>query len=178
MTPGQPLTCQRCGRRPATVHFTAVSGNEKTDRYLCEECAREEGAYHLMLGPQFTVHNVLGGLIGQVPATLPPTAGTPCPHCGHTYQRFAETGRLGCDRCYETFRDPLEPLVRRIQGATQHRGKVPRRSGERLRQAQQLEDLRRQLQELVAKEAFEEAARVRDQIRQIEELAKGGSGDG
>ncbi|MCL5065351.1 MAG: UvrB/UvrC motif-containing protein [Firmicutes bacterium] len=172
MSPGNPvpLSCQRCQRRPASVHFTRVVNGEKSERYLCEECAREEGAYHFMLDPQLTVHNVLGGLIGQVPESSHQGTSSQvvCPHCGYTYQRFAETGRLGCDRCYETFRPQLDPLVRRIQGAVTHHGKIPGRAGARLKVRQQVEHLRDQLHQAVDAEAFEEAAKLRDEIRRLE----------
>lgn len=166
-----PLSCQRCQRRPASVHLHTVVNGEKSERYLCEECAREEGAYHFMLAPPFTVHNVLGGLIGQVPESMQTGAKETahCPHCGHTYQRFAETGRLGCDRCYQTFRPQLDPLVRRLQGAVHHRGKIPARAGARLKLQQQVNQLRERLRQAVADEAFEDAATLRDHIRQLED---------
>lgn len=172
MSPGSqpPLSCQRCQRRPASVLVTSVVNGEKSNRYLCEECAREEGAYHLMLDPQFSVHNVLGGLIGQVPKTAPmgDTKEMVCPHCGHSYQRFAETGRLGCDRCYDCFGAQLDPLIRRLHGASDHHGKIPARAGSRLKRRKEVEHLREQLQEAIAKEAFEDAAALRDQIRRLE----------
>ncbi len=164
-----PLACQRCQRRPASVHFTRIVNGEKSDRYLCEECAREEGAFHFMLDPQLTVHNVLGGLIGQVPETLKLATQVACPRCGYTYQQFAETSRLGCDACYQAFRPQLEPLVRRVQGATSHRGKIPVRAGGKLRQQQALHELRERLRQAIAAEAFEEAAELRDTIRALEE---------
>ena len=168
-----PLSCQRCQQRPASVHFTRIVNGEKSDRYLCEECAREEGAFHFMLDPQFTVHNVLGGLIGQVPETVKLATQVACPRCGYTYQQFAEAGRLGCDTCYQTFRPQLEPLVRRLQGATSHRGKIPARAGVKLRQQQALNELRERLRKAIATEAFEEAAKLRDTIRTLEEETAG-----
>ncbi len=164
------LICQRCNQNPASVHFTKVVNGEKTDRYLCEECAQEEGAYHFMLGPQFTVQHVLGGMIGQEPlgAARTETSTKRCPHCGYTYQRFAETGRLGCDRCYQTFAAELDPLVRRLHGSVEHHGKVPVRGGRQWLQQQQLTNLRVRMKQAVEREAFEEAANLRDEIRQLE----------
>lgn len=168
--PGPQTLCQRCQIKPASVHFTKVVNGDKSERYLCEDCAKEEGAYHFMLAPQFTVQHVLGGLIGQVGAPTYTEAHTKrCSHCGYTYQRFAETGRFGCDDCYHTFATELEPLIRRLHGSLEHHGKIPRRGGAYLIQQQQLSELRRRMQEAVAHEAFEEAARIRDQIRQLEE---------
>lgn len=164
------LLCQRCNQKPALVHFSKVVNGEKTDRYLCEDCAKDEGAYHFMLGPQFTVQHVLGGLIGQEPlgSQRSETSTKRCPHCGYTYQRFAETGRLGCDYCYQIFAPELEPLVRRLHGSVNHHGKVPVRGGRQWIQQQNLANLRMQMKKAVEREAFEEAAKLRDEIRQLE----------
>lgn len=173
------VTCQRCQKKAATVHFSKVMNGEKTDRYLCEDCAREEGAFHFMLGPQFTVQHVLGGLIGQVaehqgrglaPEVL-------CPTCGYSYRRFAETGRLGCDACYEAFDAQLTPLVRRLHGHAEHHGKVPRRGGRHLVEQRTLKDLRDAMRQAVERESFEEAAQIRDQIRALEEVGRGDGHD-
>ncbi|MCY0907195.1 MAG: UvrB/UvrC motif-containing protein [Sulfobacillus thermotolerans] len=163
--------CQRCETRPASVHMTTVVNGEKFDRYLCEECARQEGAYHFMLAPQFTIQHVLGGLIGLNPSgqRAAPIPDKQCPTCGYSYQQFAETGRLGCDRCYQAFGNELEPLVKRLHGSVEHHGKVPRRSGQDILHQRTLEDLRAKMREAIAQEAFEDAARFRDQIRTLEE---------
>lgn len=173
--PPKNLLCQRCQTRPASVHFSQVINGDKSDRYLCEDCAKEEGAFHFMIGPQFTVQHVLGGLIGQPTGQArQESVARRCPYCGYTYQRFAETGRLGCDRCYETFHAELEPLVRRLHGSVEHHGKIPQRGGRHLIQRQALAELRERMKAAVAQENFEEAAELRDRIRELEETADGG----
>ncbi len=161
--------CQRCQQKPAHVHFSKVINGEKSDRYLCDDCAREEGAFHLMLGPQFTVQQVLGGLIGQagLPTSRSMGSGRTCPACGYTYREFAESGRLGCDRCYEAFKDELSPLILRLHGRAEHRGKLPRRGAQHLAEVRELERLRQQMADAIQREAFEEAAQIRDQIRRM-----------
>ncbi len=168
--PERAQLCQRCEAHPASVHMTTVVNGEKFDRYLCEECARQEGAYHFMLAPQFTIQHVLGGLIG-LPAgqRATPDADKTCPACGYSYLTFAETGRLGCDQCYTAFREELEPLVKRLHGSNEHHGKVPHRSGQAILHRRTLEDLRTKMKEAVAQEAFEKAAELRDAIRALEE---------
>ncbi|NMP22153.1 UvrB/UvrC motif-containing protein [Sulfobacillus harzensis] len=163
------MMCQRCHEKPAQVHFSKVVNGEKSDRFLCEDCAREEGAFHFMLGPQFTVQQVLGSLIGQagVPANRTVPEGRSCPHCGYTYRQFAESGRLGCDRCYEAFKEELGPLVLRLHGRAEHRGKLPRRGAKHLAAVRELERLRQKMADAIQREAFEEAAEIRDQIRRL-----------
>jgi protein arginine kinase activator len=85
-----------------------------------------------------------------------------------SYRDFARAGRLGCARCYEVFEDRLEPLLRRIHGSDTHVGKAPVGTGERARIRRELEDLRKQLSRAVSQEAYEEAARIRDKIKEFE----------
>lgn len=163
--------CQRCQERPAQVHFSKVVNGEKSERYLCEDCAREEGAFHFMLGPQFTVQHVLGGLIGQAKGGSLSNRAMPdaknCTYCGYSYREFAETGRLGCARCYETFKNELNPLILRLHGRVEHRGKLPRRGARHLETKRELEGLRQRMADAIQREAFEEAAQLRDQIRHL-----------
>jgi protein arginine kinase activator len=159
--------------RPATVHFSKVVNGEKSDRYLCEDCAREEGAFHFMLGPQFTVQHVLGGLMGQPYPQRESIAADNrrCPACGYTYRELAESGRLGCDQCYQVFQTDLMPLVQRLHGRVEHRGKVPKRGARKLAMRREVDALRARLADAIQREAFEEAAALRDQIRRMEEGA-------
>ena len=88
-------------------------------------------------------------------------------------QGFRPAGRLGCSRCYEVFEDRLEPLLRRIHGSDTHVGKAPAGTGERARIRRQLETLKRQLSKVVAEEAYEEAAELRDKIKEFEAKLRG-----
>ena len=93
-----------------------------------------------------------------------------CPTCGISFAEFREKGRLGCPNDYEFFEESLTPLLEKIHGATQHRGRLPQGS---LDEAGQRNDtllrLRRELQQAVKAEQYEAAARLRDQIRKTEE---------
>jgi protein arginine kinase activator len=86
-----------------------------------------------------------------------------CPVCGLKYMEYRGEGRLGCPHDYQAFQAGLVPLLRRAHGATRHVGKRPGRSAAdhslaRLR-------LRARLRAAVAREDYEEAARLRDQLR-------------
>jgi protein arginine kinase activator len=96
-----------------------------------------------------------------------------CPNCGLTYEEFGRTGRLGCSECYEAFSKFLLPLIKRVQHATQHVGKRPSRLAAPVARVQQdLRELQNRLTKVIREEDFEEAARLRDQIKQLEEKLK------
>ena len=85
-----------------------------------------------------------------------------------SYTEFSRSGRLGCAMCYTHFSQQLEPLLRRVQGGTQHAGKVPGRTGGTLMLKNKIQQLRQDLQKYVSNEEFEKAALVRDEIKQLE----------
>jgi protein arginine kinase activator len=93
-------------------------------------------------------------------------AGLTCPACGLKYAAFRADGRLGCPDDYDAFRPALEPLLDRIHRGTRHEGKTPRAANRRA----ELATLREQLAAAVAAEHYEDAARLRDRIRQKENL--------
>lgn len=173
------MLCQECGGKPATVHITRVVNGEKSEVNLCEECAQK---YHYKWGwgamPAFSLNKFLAGLLEHDPfwqaQVEEETVRAPrCPTCGLTLDEFSQSGKLGCGDCYEAFAGRLQPLLKRVHGATEHAGKAPGALGEVRRKRRELDRLREHLRQLVAREEFEEAARVRDQIRQLEQEVEG-----
>ncbi|MCF6095191.1 UvrB/UvrC motif-containing protein [Microaerobacter geothermalis] len=166
------MICQGCGQKPATLHFTKILNGQKTEFHLCENCAREKG--ELLPGGSngFSIHNLLSGLLNFEPN---PSYGEAtsyhqlqCKTCGLTYSQFTKGGRFGCSDCYSYFKHQLDPLFRRIHGNTSHSGKVPARSGGAIKLKRELEKLKQELQQSIAREEFERAAQLRDRIRDLE----------
>lgn len=164
------MVCQECQLRPATVHFTKIINGEKSEFHLCEQCAREKGG--LMFGQSsggFSLNNLLSGLLSYDPSGIPASSQSlRCETCGMTYAQFSQVGRFGCADCYKSFASRLDPLLRRIHGSTTHTGKVPERSGGLLKKRKELQELKRQLQQKIQLEQFEDAAILRDRIRALE----------
>ncbi|GLV12891.1 protein-arginine kinase activator protein [Alicyclobacillus hesperidum] len=172
------MLCERCHERPATVHVTKIINGEKTGYHLCEVCAKEQGEVMnpFLAGNAFDFNKLLSGLLSMdsspgfapVQAQVQPRCGT----CGMTYNQFTQVGRFGCPDCYDSFAARLEPLLRRIQTGNRHTGKVPVKSGAKIKRLRQLDALRRELQQAVAQEQFERAAELRDQIRMLEQTSE------
>ena len=165
------MKCQSCSN-PATVHVTDIVQGEKKELHLCQACAEQQ---------QFIKHEdlnlpaILQALIGQhVGPLTDELARLTCPACGIKYMEFRAEGRLGCPNDYDVFRAGLEPLLQRIHRAGQHVGKAPR--CRRLSPAAQAElvELRGKLRLAVQAEAYEEAVRLRDLIRQKEATDESG----
>jgi len=92
-----------------------------------------------------------------------------CPSCGTSSAQFQKTGRLGCDKCYDTFEDKLTILLKRLQGTVQHAGKSLPGSEKRL----ELERLQEELHKSVEAEEYERAAVLRDRIKSLKDENNG-----
>ena len=161
-----PPLCQSCKQNPATIHYTEIKGPEKVrELHVCEACAQSQG---MTAGP------ILAALPPMLAALVksPKSPGAPaprCPTCGISFAEFREKGRLGCPNDYDFFQEHLDPLLEKIHGSSEHKGRLPRGSGpEAGRRNDSLLRLRRELQQAVKAEQYESAARLRDVIRQLE----------
>ena len=92
-----------------------------------------------------------------------------CTDCGMDYNQFRKTGLLGCRECYRHFGGELDPVLRRIQGSTVHTGKEPKRCGSALVREKQIDELKAELKKAIEVEAFEQAAELRDRIKELEQ---------
>lgn len=163
------MTCQMCGKNPATVHFTEIHDNKMSEMHLCDRCAETRGLEPTPKQQKFDIADLLTGMVDGMTENEEERVGhVQCPRCGLPYSSFKETGRLGCADCYTAFQFQLRPLLRRIHGDTRHRGKVPTRDGEGAARSRQIHRLHDELQRAIEREAFEHAASIRDQIRQLE----------
>ena len=164
------IKCQKCSK-PATIHITEIVQGSPLEFHLCEEHARQQ------LSSDEPVE-AAGSAAEKAMAQLAKAAKSrdtseldkqTCPVCGITFLEFRNAGRLGCPHDYEAFRDELIPLLENIHGETQHGGKMPKRVPPDRRRQTELIQLRHALRQAVSAENYEEAARLRDQIKQAEE---------
>lgn len=162
------MLCDACHKNTATVHLTEIVDDQMTELHLCEECARQKSE---QMEQQFGLSDLLAGLadFGGQPAQEKLDASLKCKNCSLTYMDFKKIGRLGCSECYNAFKKSLGTLLKRIHGSSQHFGKSPLKDRKLDKKAgADLTVLRLRLQQAVEEEAFEEAARIRDQIKELE----------
>ncbi len=174
------MKCQKCGVNEATTHIKTMINGQYTEYYLCPDCADKMG-YSNMFGDFSTeFSNLLGSFFGNA---LPErTQATRCPFCGSTYNDIVKNGIVGCSQCYDTFRDELVPTIRRIHGNTTHCGKKSTQWRNSLQNKKiatvqkkeltttnsKLDNLKKQLQEAIQAQEFEQAAKLRDDIKEME----------
>jgi protein arginine kinase activator len=164
------MLCDVCGKNPATVHLTEIIDDQMNELHLCEDCARNKSA---AMEQQFGLSDLLAGMADfEKPSSAEEEVVTiKCPNCGLTYADFKKIGRLGCGDCYVAFRKYLVPLLKRIHSSNQHIGKCPTKpktASKVYKKKIALPELKNQLQKAIQQEAFEDAARLRDQIKALE----------
>ena len=161
------MQCNICGNKKATVHLTEIVDEQISELHLCEDCAREKS---VQMEQQFGLADLLAGLtdFGKQAKDVEKVK-LKCSNCGLTYDDFRKFGRLGCSECYSSFREYLGALLKKIHGSSQHLGKNPKTMAlvdkEKI---EDLQELRNQLHRAIEAENFEEAARLRDKIHQLE----------
>ena len=165
------MKCERCKKYEAKIHFTQIKEGKVVSYNLCKECAEKQGFKAVKFDseqqPTFapeTKDHVLGDLIEEHSEIK-----DECPLCHSKLDDIKRSGRLGCARCYYTFEKQVDVLLRRIQGSSFHLGK---RSGKPLSKHYddqiKIRELKKKLNESVKEEDYEEAARLRDEIRSME----------
>ncbi|MBI4249719.1 MAG: UvrB/UvrC motif-containing protein [Elusimicrobia bacterium] len=156
------MLCSHCRKKEASVFFKAIDQNQVIELHLCGDCAEKRGISLVSEPSSLSIPEILAGLsgLGVKPGGLKEQSAA-CQACGLRYSQFRETGRLGCNHCYASFRPLLAPLVSRIHGFPRHQGRTYR-----LNSARNLEELKKKLKLAVATEDFETAVALRDQIRQ------------
>ena len=157
------MLCDNCKKNTATTHIHSVVNGQVSDKYLCAGCAAKEGMGDMGL------NSMLASMFGDVLSLNPGNALRRCKCCGSTFSDIAKSGKAGCPECYKTFFDEFLPYLKRVHGSVKHTGKALSPAVDSAAQTgDTLEGLKEQLKTLIAEEKFEQAAVLRDKIREME----------
>jgi protein arginine kinase activator len=165
------MLCQNCKKRAANVHLTEIVNNAKREIHLCEECAQEKGVAIKTQIEGLEIPEFFGQLAQQqshAAGEQPAEGQLRCEVCGLTFEAFRNMGKFACPNDYVAFKKGLLGLLDRIHGSTQHRGKVPSRTTDRIAEQKELMQLREELKHAVASEDYERAAELRDKVHTLE----------
>ena len=181
------MLCSNCGKNNANVHYTQIINGKKTEYSLCEDCAKKLGIEEMDFNMPINYSNFLSNFF-EDDMLLPnfnKTSILKCPKCGLTFDNFVENGRFGCSECYEVFSDKLDSILKNLHGSNRHKGKIPQKtttnnvdlSKEKKQNIEdkkqdnklkkQIEDLNQKLQLAISEERYEDAAKLRDQIKNL-----------
>lgn len=157
------MLCEKCGINHATTHIKTVVNGIAREYNLCSQCASESGyATNSLTG-------MLASMFGDISKYEGLVQETKCSVCGASFSDIAHSGKVGCSECYNTFYNELLPYLKRVHGSTGHVGKIPNNAPLVVKpKTKTIDDLRNELSRLVAEENYEQAAVIRDKIKEME----------
>ncbi len=188
------MLCENCGKREANVRYEENINGQIKKMNLCEECSRELGIGNMDFNMPINFSNFLGGFLQDFENTsfmplLTELKSLKCNTCGYTFDDIVKTGKLGCMECYDVFGDKLDPIIKRVQGENRHIGRLgkvidkkideklsienEKEQGEKIEnknnsKGSKIEQLKEKLKQLIQDEKYEEAAKIRDEIKKLE----------
>lgn len=179
------MLCEKCKEREANVIVTEIVNGVKTQHNFCSQCASK-----MDLGPffegDFPFTKLLSGIL-DLGGKKEAKEGRKleqfsCPTCHTTYGQLIRNGKFGCSDCYSTFGLLIENRIKKIQGKNVHIGKKPKYNfkSKNKETALEIEEskedkillLQSRLQEAIAEENYEMAAKYRDEILQLKKEIK------
>ncbi len=166
------MLCQNCAKAQATTHIKRVVNGETTQHHLCSQCAKELGYTDMFSGfAPLSLSDFFSDFLGDVGRKAVGTKVERCPKCGNSFNDIVRESRLGCAECYRIFFDKLQPSLERIHGRALHSGKkieVTHEEAAVPTKEEQIAQLKLKLEEAVKEQEFEQAAKLRDEIRELE----------
>ena len=194
------MLCQNCGKNEANVHYTQITNGEKKEFSLCSECAMKLGLTEQMdiTDPLLNLRSFIGDFFNDFPEKdrLQKLSGTKqlqCKTCGTTYEEFINDGNFGCEDCYQTFKEPIDRLLKKLHGTSTHLGRKPGveakpivdkvstkdekgKVGKENKKAdskkeeskeEKIARLERELDKAIKDERYEDAAKIRDELKEM-----------
>lgn len=165
------MKCQYCGKNDATIEYHENINGVKKNLHICQSCANKMGLtdFSSFFSPMFV----------SIPEYSTYGDEEVCSKCGYTLDDYTKTGMFGCEECYNKFSNYLDELFLKTHGKNRH---VKLNSGDQNNAKKSLKDkkddeilvLKRKLKKVIEEENYEEAAVIRDKIKEIEKNMKEG----
>ena len=141
------MKCEKCNEREANFFYTSNINGEVTKKCLCHECAQAEGLmeHQDMFGSFFNMRSPFGLLDSMWSDSF------------WNDNFFAPFGRLG--------------TLARPSVGEEKKAAIPDKAGDDLMAKREIAQLRAKMQKAVESENFEEAIKLRDEIKARENRA-------
>lgn len=153
------MKCEICGKKEAGLALKRVEDGVVKEISVCAECAAR---IEMDMQSPMSITDFLFGADAE--GTLDyANDDKSCPVCSMKMSDFRRTSQLGCSTCYEVFETELASLLVAINSESRHVGKVP----ESKRITAEVMTLRKALNRAVAGQCYEEAAQLRDKIKEL-----------
>lgn len=181
------MLCENCNKREANVRYSENVNGVKKEIHLCENCSQKLGITDKIdfRIPTFDFANFFGSFFEDFSTTdfmplVSEVKQLKCDSCGFSFNDIIDTGRYGCANCYDIFEDRMDPILKRLQGANRHNGRLGKVSDNKVKfdknteasktekSDNKLEKLQEDLKKAIKEERYEDAAKIRDEIKKQE----------
>ena len=174
------MLCENCGENEANVRYTQIINGVKKEMNLCEKCAKEKGITNIDFNMPINFSSFLSDIFDDYNDTsfLPEFTKTKtlkCDKCGLSYDDFINKGKFGCEKCYDTFSDKIDYLIKNLHGTTRHIGRKSKfiesnekNNKQEVKEESKIEKLQKDLKQAIKDERYEDAAKIRDEIKELE----------
>ena len=186
------MICQNCNENEANVKYTEIINGEKREMMLCEECSHELGLDNVNFNMPIDFSSFFGGLLEsekynehEFMPLFQNIKELKCEKCNMTYDEFVEQGKFGCEECYNVFSNKIDTILKRFHGDNKHLGRKSVGAGHTSLQKEKnvgatisrsqskntednmLNELQKELKKAISDERYEDAAKIRDQIKNL-----------
>lgn len=182
------MLCENCKKREANVRYSENINGVKKELHLCEECSRKLGITDKMdfRMPTFDLSNFFGSFLEDFSSSsdfmplLSEVKQIKCDSCGSAFDDIINSGRYGCANCYDVFEDRMDPILKKLQGSNRHNGRLGKISDNKVKfekdennknsnsSENKLQKLQDDLKLAIKEERYEDAAKIRDEIKRQE----------
>lgn len=177
------MKCQKCGKHEANVKYTQIINGIKKEMNLCDNCAHKLGitqdfSFNIPMDFKSLIGDFFGEYENNFIPSLISSKTLECKNCHMIYDEFINTGKFGCEECYEIFSEKIDPIIKNLQGSNRHIGRKGRISDRNIKQRveetkenkekSKIEKLQEELKNAIKEERYEDAAKLRDEIKKLE----------
>jgi protein arginine kinase activator len=148
------MLCQKCRVRNAQYHSSRIINNQLVDVHFCKRCVENISNHEYTNN----IDDILEVLVETDVYDANHADEPRCDTCGTTLAELKKIGLVGCPRCYHFFSDYLPKDTHKPFRKADRAGK----------RSEFIERLEKRLKLAVESEDFEEAAQLRDKIKNLE----------
>lgn len=183
------MLCENCGENEANVRYTQIVNGVKKEMKLCKNCADELGIGDMDFSMPINLSSFLTEFFDDTQEAFLPSFSSikelKCDECGMTYDEFTHTGKFGCANCYETFSNKIDSILKNLHASNRHigrKGKIVkpvlnkadikeevRQETKQDSEISKIDSLKEDLKKAIKEERYEDAAKIRDKIKKMEE---------
>ena len=177
------MLCENCKKKEANVKYTQIVNGVKKEMFLCDECSKKLGLSDFDFNMPIDFSSFFGDFLNEYNSGFMPLMEKEksliCDKCGMTYDEFVENSKFGCSNCYEVFSENIDPILKRLHGGNRYIGRnvknnkqtfeAPKKEEKLNTKEEKIKALKSELKKMIKEEKYEEAAKIRDKIKALED---------